>query len=97
MSSTRPDRIRFPSPIGEVVSYIIATGREFEANRFPSPIGEVVSYIEWKATSLFRAIHGMFPSPVGEVVSYMASQSAAGFMSAADVSVPYRGSSFLYP
>ena len=36
----------FPSPIGEVVSYISCTlGGTIMLKSFPSPIGEVVSYI----------------------------------------------------
>ena len=62
---------KFPSPIGEVVSYIvIADHVSFTGEKFPSPIGEVVSYIE-------RASHRREPCR-------------------ALVSVPYRGSSFLY-
>ena len=39
--------VLFPSPVGEVVSYIDVNklGVIISTNMFPSPIGEVVSYI----------------------------------------------------
>ncbi len=48
MLSNALDYIVFPSPIGEVVSYILVGyyDKWYRYNRFPSPIGEVVSYIQ---------------------------------------------------
>ena len=50
MLSNALDYIVFPSPIGEVVSYILVGyyDKWYRYNRFPSPIGEVVSYIKVK-------------------------------------------------
>ena len=62
---------------------------------FPSPIGEVVSYIvEIYVRDRKTGIE--FPSPIGEVVSYIHGCQVGNGGSRAKVSVPYRGSSFLY-
>ena len=59
----------FPSPVGEVVSYIHSRSVNIAQCRFPSPVGEVVSYIRFYLNGV--AIDSAFPSPVGEVVSYI--------------------------
>ena len=61
---------------------------------FPSPVGEVVSYMR-KRGYYERYTKNLFPSPVGEVVSYIGRWFVDG-VDASTVSVPYRGSSFLY-
>ena len=71
---------QFPSPIGEVVSYIISAVRGAEKSIYglPSPIGEVVSYIIYVRDRKTGLEYSGFPSPIGEVVSYMLSGQISG-------------------
>ena len=86
-------RDRFPSPIGEVVSYIMEDFMNSEIYIVSVPYrGSSFLY----SLSLHRRSPGSrFPSPIGEVVSYIGRWFVDG-VDASTVSVPYRGSSFLY-
>ena len=85
--------IRFPSPIGELHFSI-----EFKANvneelMFPSPIGELHFSIMMKEILTEEKVK-QFPSPIGEL-HFSIGHGCSGWKSDYNVSVPYRGATFL--